>query len=383
MHVGLNLLYLLPGEVGGTETYATCLIEALVARDGRTDDRTDSPDGTRYTLYVNRESADHPLTKLDGVRTVVCDVDARSRARRYLFEQTRLPALVRADGVDVLHSLGYVGPLRAPCPQVVTIHDLIYVGFADHMSRTRRLTLRFFVRGVARRAARVIAVSHASKDQIVADIGLGEDRVTVVHGARRSDAAGAPSRAQVADVLDIHGIAERYVVAFSSRMAAKNIDRLVDAFAAMGRGPSLRLVVVGLAPDGTAIDDAIARAGASAPVTCTGWVPDTHVAPLIAGAELFVFPSLYEGFGLPVLDAQSLGVPVVCSDAGSLPEVAGAGAEYFDPTDVTAMAGVIGRVLDDDHRRTALVEAGRRNVERFSWAAAAAQTHDVYRSVTR
>lgn len=375
MHVGLNLLYLLPGVVGGTETYARALIDELAARSSE-------GSGDRFTAFVNRESRGL-LDDVAGLDTVVCEVEAVSRPRRYLFEQTRLPGLLRSHGVDVVHSLGYVGPWYPKVPHVVTIHDLIHVGFADHMPTSRRLTLQVAVRGVAKRADRIITVSESSRRQIVADMPAVASKVVVVHEAARPGLRPAADAAEVAAdraVLGSYGVADRYVVAFSSKSPSKNVPALVEAMATLADLP-WQLVLVGHVPDSGEVAAAIARSGVADRIVTTGYVPDDHVAPLLRNAAVFAFPSLYEGFGLPILDAQAVGVPVACSDVASLPEVAGDGAALFDPTDPASMAAALRRLLSDAAVGRDLVEQGRANVSQYSWRRAAEETTAVYRAV--
>ncbi|MGY6500932.1 MAG: glycosyltransferase family 4 protein [Acidimicrobiales bacterium] len=370
MRIGLNLLYLLPGVVGGTQTYATSLIRALVERDS----------GDEFRVYVNRESSDLALPDHPAVTVVTCPVHASSRPRRYAYEQLRFPDLIAREDLDVLHSLGYVGPLRVSVPHVVTIHDLIYVGFRDHMSARRRAALRLFVRGTARRSDRVITMSDNARREILDDMGLAPERVVTIHEAGRDVPAGdlVPPA-----VLATYGIDSPYVVAFSSHSPSKNIPALVEAFARIAPDVDESLVLIGHIPADSGLDQQVARLGIADRVVTTGYVPDDHVLPLIAGARLFAFPSLYEGFGLPVLDAQAVGVPVVCSGVASLPEVAGEGALLFDPTSTSDIADALRHGLTDDAVRDRLVAAGSANLARFSWDDAARRTLDVYREVAR
>jgi glycosyltransferase involved in cell wall biosynthesis len=370
MRVGFNLLYLLPGVVGGTQTYAESLIRALV----------DLGEDDEYVLYVNREAADGlDVPEAANVRTVVCGVTGTRRPLRYGYEQLLLPRHVSRDGVDVLHSLGYVGPLRAPCPHVVTVHDLIYVGFKDHMSARRRWALQVFVRGVARRADRIITVSESSKAQIVADVGLHPDRVAVIHEAGRP--LPAPGTLRDPAVPAGHGIDRPYIVAFSSLSPSKNIPRLIEAFEQVADCFDGLLVLIGHLPLGGTLEARIDQSPVADRIISTGYVPDDDVLPLVAQSRVFAMPSVYEGFGLPVLDAQAAEVPVVCSDAASLPEVAGEGALLFDPSSTAELASALRRVLTDDRLRRDLVEAGSTNLQRFSWERAAKETRQIHLEV--
>jgi glycosyltransferase involved in cell wall biosynthesis len=365
MRVGLNLLYLLPGVVGGTQTYAQQLLHELVQTE---------PD-TEFVAYVNEESSRLRLVDAPNLRVVTCPVRATSRPRRYLFEQVRLPSQVARDGIDVLHSLGYVGPLRTPCAHVVTVHDLIYVGFAEHMAASRRLVLKVMVRLTARRADRVITVSQSSRQQILDDIGLAPSDVVVISEAPRpglDERGDAPLPAEVEPP---------YVLALGSVSPSKNLPRLVRAFSGTAASSTHQLVLVGRLPADDELDTEVERCSIGSSVLRTGYVSDQTMVSLLQHAAVFAFPSLYEGFGLPVLDAQLAGVPVVCSSAASLPEVAGNGALLFDPLSVSEIAAAIDTVVSDPDTRSKLIEAGRANVARYSWARCARETMSVYRSV--
>ncbi|HLN81276.1 MAG TPA: glycosyltransferase, partial [Thermoanaerobaculia bacterium] len=135
----------------------------------------------RFLVFVNRESADWPLPRTANVERVVCDVSGTSRARRYLFEQWDFPWRLRSTGVRLVHSLGYVAPLRAPCPSVLTIPDLNYRAFGSQMPLVRRLALAWFVRRSAQRAARIITISDFARREIAATFGVGLDAITVTH----------------------------------------------------------------------------------------------------------------------------------------------------------------------------------------------------------
>lgn len=367
MRVAINLLYLIPGVVGGTETYAAGLLAAFAAARG----------DHEFVLFTNREAAERFPDLPENFRQVVCGVDATNRASRYAYEQGVLPTRVAAARPDVLHSLGYVGPLRAPCPHVVSIPDLNFVGHGAAMPGFKRRVLGAFVRMTAARADHIITISEFSRGQIAARFGLdAASRITVTHLAGRPAPEGPADPALLAH----YGAKPPYVVAFASQSPHKNIPRLLEAFAMASAGIEHTLVLIGHLPTGGLAPPASARSGR---VVYTGYVPDAHVMPLLAGADAFVFPSSYEGFGLPLLDAQACGVPVACSSAGSLPEVAGDGALVFDPTSVTAIAAAIRTLATDERARAALRARGRANVVRFSWSATAERTFSVYRGAAR
>jgi glycosyltransferase involved in cell wall biosynthesis len=364
MRIGLNLLYLLPGIVGGTEVYAAGLLAGLAQIDGENE----------YIVFVNRESAAWPLPDAPNFVREVCPVRAVSRVRRYFFEQFRLPSMLKKYEIDVVHSLGYVGPLWTPCLTVVTEHDLNYLAIGQTMPLGKRYLLRFFSVQAAQRAKAVITVSSYSKSVICDELKIHPNKVTVTLEGPRWNENFLPQDV-VSKVRASYGISGPYLVAFGGGALHKNIPRLLQAFVELKKELPHKLVLIGHLPHninlGELPEDIIA----------TGYVPAEHVLPLLMGAELFVLPSLYEGFGLTVLEAQQAGVPVVCSTAASLPEVGGKGAFYFDPTSVESLTGAIRCCLMDSNLRSQLIAYGQENLKRFSWEKTAQQTLEVYNNL--
>jgi glycosyltransferase involved in cell wall biosynthesis len=368
MKIGINLLYLLPGVVGGTETYAAGLLHGLAEIDDRNE----------YVIFVNRESESWPLPQAVNFTRVVCPVQAAGRAFRYLFEQVRLPRLLAQYHIEVVHSLGYVGPLLAPCPSVVTIPDLNYMTLRHSMPGVKRTALHFFSMQSAKRANHVITISDFSKREICRTIKLDPGKITVTHlGPMRNGATS--SSGNWMELTKRYRIREPYVVAFGGRTLNKNIPHLIRAFALVKDTFPHSLVLIGHLP--ADVDLATESEGIRDRMTMTGYVPEEHVLPLLSHADLFVLPSLYEGFGLPVLEAQQATVAVACSTAGSLPEVGGEGALYFDPTSIVHIADTIRRCLADETLRSELILKGCANLSRFSWDKTARETLSVYQAV--
>jgi glycosyltransferase involved in cell wall biosynthesis len=367
--VALNLLYLIPGVVGGTETYALSLIHTLATIDG----------SNEYVVYVNREGAHLDVTPAPNFRKVVCPISAERRSVRYAWEQTVLPLQLMGLRPRIVHSLGYVVPIAAPFRQVVSVPDLNFIGHRGWQNAAGRRAFEFFVRRSVRRADHVITISEFSRSEIVRYLRVPPDKVTVTHLAGRATASipQAHNDGQSSKLTD----AGPYVLAFSSLSTHKNMGRLLEAFDRIVSSVPHNLLLVGHLPRNEAFREGLTRAGNDR-VRFTGYLPRASVESLMQGASLLVFPSLYEGFGLPVLDAQHAGVPVACSNAASLPEVAGEGACFFDPLSVNDMAQVIKRCLVDQDLRADLVRSGNDNSKRFSWAKTALQTLDVYSAVT-
>ncbi len=369
MRVGLNLLYIVPGQVGGTQTYAERLIKALAAE----------PPRHEYQLFLNSEAAllDWPATP--NFRTVVCEFSPRSRAARYAYEQLTLPRRLREERSDIVHSMGYVSPLRAPCPTVVTIHDAIHVGYP--LSPVRRAVLGTFVGRSARGCDRIITVSNFSKREIVQHFGISPKKITVTHhGPRELPVANTVSW----DLLSrLYSIAPPFIAAFGGVFKHKNLARLVAAFATFASEVPHKLLLIGRLPPDGHVEAEIRRLGLTGRVVLTGYIPGEHIMPLLTRASVFAFPSWYEGFGLPVLDAQLAGIPVACSRAASLPEVAGEAAEYFDPFSIDEMARALRLCTVDAPTRSRLIARGNDNLRRFSWQKAARTTLDVYEGLAQ
>ncbi|MBA3341121.1 MAG: glycosyltransferase family 4 protein [Gemmatimonadaceae bacterium] len=367
MLIALNLLYLIPGVVGGTETYAKSLIRALAECDTENE----------YLVFVNQDSAELDVTPAPNFRRVICPFGAVRRSVRYAWEQGVLPIQLHRAKPDLLHSLGYVVPLAARVPQVVTVHDLNFLGHRGRHSAAGRRAFGFFVERSVKRSDHVIAVSEFSRSEIVKRLGVPASKVSVVHAAGRRREEFEAAATMPPSPL-VRSVARPYILAFSALSAHKNVNRLLEAFALMKDSVPHSLVLVGHLPDKVhSVRHEIQSASAER-VHFTGYISEADVRALMRGASLFAYPSLYEGFGLLALDAQNAGIPVACSNGSSLPEVAGEGAFMFDPLSVDDIAAALRKCLLDMTLRASLVEAGRRNARRFSWEKAARETLAIY-----
>jgi glycosyltransferase involved in cell wall biosynthesis len=369
MHVGLNLIFLVPGATGGMEVAARELIPAL----------RDAAPGARFTAFVGREAAGDDL----GVETVVLPVTATNRVQWVRGEQQLLPAIARRHGCDVVHSLASTAPARGRFARVVTIHDLNYLIVPEAHFGLRALGMRALVPLAARTSHRIIAISEATRRDLVERLGVPSARIDVVPQGlgRIADVAPTPERA-LRDRLALG--ARRVVLSLSAKRPHKNLRGLLDALARIEPARRPVLVLPGYpTPHEAELRRHADAMGVTGDVRFEGWMSDADTEGLFALASAFAFPSLYEGFGLPVLEAMARGVPVVCSDRASLPEVAGGAALMFDPVDPGAIAAAVLRVLDDEHETERLRTAGRVQAARFTWAAAAERTLASYERALR
>lgn len=370
MRIGINLLYLIPGIVGGTETYGISLLNSLSIIDKRSE----------YYIFVNEESRCLPLPDAPNIHRIVCHFHARYRIVRYLWEQVILPLQLCYHRIDLVHSLGYVGPLKCHCKSLVTIPDLNFIKIKDMLPNLKQRALEYFTINSARRAAFVITISYNSKKEIIEYLGVPPQKVIVTHLGAGWTPMALPKGA-CDSILNKYSLVYPFVVAFGGSSAHKNITKMIEAFLIACRQMPHRLVLLGhLSPDVIlkirSLDPDLAKR-----IITLGYVPKEHIVPILSLADLFVLPSLYEGFGMTVLEAQSAGVAVACSTSGSLLEVGGEGAAYFDPLRVDDMAQVMHRCLTDKLLCTKLVELGRRNFSLFSWDKTAQMTLEVYNKV--
>ena len=368
MHVGLNLIFLVPREMSGLETYARELTRALL----------EETSDLRITAFVNREaSADAGWRELAS--TVTVPVYGRRRASWVRGEQFLLPRLAREAGVDVLHSLASTAPSRGAFARVVTIHDVIYrIHPEAHGWRT--LALRGLIPLAARRSHRVIAPSHSTKSDLVSLLEVPAEKIDVV-----PNGIGTPPLATWATEEDVrlrYDLGGRpFVLTVSLKRPNKNLERLLEALALI---PSERRPFLLLAGHATPYQERLrahaVRLGVADDARFLDWVPNEELESVYRAAIAFVFPSLYEGFGLPVLEAMSRGVPVACSNRGALAEVADDAALTFDPEQPRAIAAAIEKLISDPSERTRLARAGRENAARFSWSETARGTLASYKS---
>jgi glycosyltransferase involved in cell wall biosynthesis len=370
-HVGLNLIFLVPGETGGMEVAARELIPALL---------DEAPPGTRFTAFLNREAAaakDGPWGEL--LPAVTVPVNARNRVQWVLGEQTLLPAVAMRAGVDLVHSLASTGPLWGRFRRVVTVHDLIYARFPEAHAGIRDKGMGVLVPQAARRSHRVIADSLSTREDLVQILGVPAAKIDVVPLGLGSVRRVAPI--DEGETRARFELGERRVLlSLSAKRPHKNLLALIVALA---RIPAAERPVLVLAGYPTAHEAELrARAaseGLDADVRFPAWLSAEELEGLWALAQAFVFPSLYEGFGLPVLEAMARGVPVACSNASSLPEVAGDAALLFDPHDESAIAEALRRLLDDTTLREQLRVHGLARAGEFTWQRTARLTLESYR----
>ncbi|MGH2979767.1 MAG: glycosyltransferase family 4 protein [Solirubrobacterales bacterium] len=364
----------MPGAVGGSEIVARNLLREIPRLEPQLE----------MVVYCGREAVDSLRAEPFGDRCefVVSPAPSKNKPARVAAELTWLPWRARRDRLQLLHSLGTTSPPFCPVPSVVTILDVIYHHFPETFPRAAQLGLRLVVPAGARRAEKVLAISEAGKRETAATLRIEPDRIEAIH-LGFGFGAEAPEVTPAAELRARHGLGDApLVLTVSSSLRHKNLDRLLEAFAALEGNHDARLVVVGHAGrDQEALRERAGALGIGDRVVFTGWIEDTDLEGFYAAASVFVYPTLMEGFGMPVLEAMRREAPVACSNLSALPEVAGDAAENFDPYDVESIAAALRRLLESPERRTELVALGREQCRRFTWEDTARKTLAVYREV--
>jgi glycosyltransferase involved in cell wall biosynthesis len=353
----------------GLGRYAESLARALVAKDPE-----------RFALFFNRSGELRPLTGLEEIP--VRELRAGYKPWRMAVWLGQLAGLGfdrLLPGAELYHATEHLlMPLRH-VPSVLTVHDLIFRLFPQHHKRLNYWYLNAAMPLYCRRASAIIAVSQATKRDLVRLYRLDPAKITVIHEAAAPHFTPA-SPARVAEVRARYRLPDPYLLHVGTIEPRKNLKRLLEAVHRLREAEDdVRLVVVG--SKGWLYQgffQQLEELGLKDAVALPGYVPDADLPALYSGARLVVVPSLYEGFGLPVLEGMACGAPVVCSNASSLPEVGGDAARYFDPTDVAAMEDAILTVWRDEAQREAMRQDGLARAAQFSWERAADETMALY-----
>ncbi len=335
--------------------------------------------GCRVTAFVGPRSASaQPPAQAENLGYRHTRWPTHRPAVRVLWEQLAQGHALRAVGADLAHGPVFVGPLMAPCPVVVTVHDLSFLRYPHLFRPANRLYLRLFTRLSIQRARRVIAVSAHAAEETVRLLGIAQEKIRVVyHGVDPIFRPLPPE--EVAVFRARRGLPERFVLFVGTLEPRKNLVRLIEAFARAGTDSGTALVLAGARGwYDEEIFATVERLGLSARVRFPGYIPNNELPLWYNAARVFAYPSLYEGFGLPVLEAQACGTPVLTSSVSALPEAAGDGALLVDPFNVEAIADGLHRLLTDETLRETLRQRGREHAARFSWPRTAAETVTVY-----
>ncbi|MGD9873500.1 MAG: glycosyltransferase family 4 protein [Kiritimatiellia bacterium] len=368
MHIGVNTLFLIPGEVGGSETYLCRTLEAVAS----------GFPAHEITLFTNSENHAEMKSRFGkypqvSFQQMLCK--ASRRFERIIKEQLLLPRMARKTGVDVLWSPGYTACMFSPVPQVVSILDMQYKSFPEDLTHLARFVTDVLVRMAARRCRGILTISEFSKQEILKYTSARADNVWVTHLASHPF--------QTSSGLNPAGN-KPYILTVANSYPHKNLHQLVEAFALLENRIPHNLVIVGRPRLGeNRLQQALSGIKDTERIVRLSGVSTEVLDRLYADAAVFVFPSLYEGFGLPILEAMSAGTPVITTGSGSLPEAGGDAAIYYNPASAANLADQISSVLAMyPAQREEIIRRGRYQAQQFSWLATAEKTLDVFRSIT-
>ena len=376
MHVAVNA-HLLAHTNNFRRAGVSHYIEALLEHLGHID--TVNP----YTIYTTRGVDAAALGLPANFRVRPSRFDTINPRVRIPWEQLLAPILLARDHATLYHGVLNVMPVLATVPSVVTIHDISPILFPQTFRRINRMYTKWAIRRSAKHAAQLFTVSEHAKKEIVEHLGVAPERVTVTYDA--CDARFVPaSAAELAAFRQRNGLPERYLFYLGTLEPRKNIPRLIDAYAQIAKETGVPLLIGG--GKGWLYEPILAQAERlqlGDQLRFVGYVPQDEQHLWYGAATAFVFPSLYEGFGMPPLEAMACGTPVIASNASCLPEIVGSAALQVDPYDVDALADAMRRVLDDGELRAQMRRDGLVQAAKFSWLETAKRTHAVYQAVSR
>jgi glycosyltransferase involved in cell wall biosynthesis len=346
--------------------------------------RRDQQDDTYYLLsdqdYDERDNTFFSLPSNFRLITAHCKT-------RILWTNWHVPRLLRQQHIDVYHGVcNFELPVRKVCRYVVTIHDLVPLFFPDLVPKKHLLFFNLFMKQAAKIADLIITDSKHSKQDIIRYLAVPEEKIRVIYLGYEPRRQNIEDHKKLQDILTRYGISQPYLLFVGVIEPKKNLGRLVEAFLLLRQsssvGNELQLVIAGgKGWFGESLYQKVRTLRLENNVIFTGFVPDDDLPYLYIGAEVFVFPSIYEGFGLPVIEAMAYGVPVVTSNTSSLPEIAGNAGILVDPEDPTAICEGIADVLLHPQKKEQMKQDGLIQAQQFSWKRTAEETYKVYQEV--
>lgn len=336
----------------------------------------------RYTVYTTRGLTGDDLRLPANFAVRPSRLPTINPRVRIPWEQALAPLLLRQSGASLYHGMLNVVPVACPVPSVVTVHDLAFIRFPHTFRSYNRTYLDFATRTTTKRAARVLAVSEHTRREVIGLLGIPPERVIVTHNAAREHFR-PPDAAALAAFRQQHGLPEQFILYVGTMEPRKNLLALLNAYSLLLRDTSVPLIIGGgrgwlYQP----VLERLAQPDLHGRVQQVGYIAEEALPLWYAAATVFVFPSIYEGFGMPPLEAMACGTPVITSNTSSLPEVVGDAGVTIDPHDPAALAAALLRVLRDADLRADLRARGLHRAQQFSYRASAERTLAVYHEAT-
>ncbi len=375
MRIGINTLVAVPSETGGAQTYLSKLIEALVKIDKLNE----------YILFVAPWNKDLFRVSQKNFQQIICNIPGKFLAIRVLYEQAVLPILAWRNKIDVLHSPASVSPFVLPCLCVLTMHDVTSFVLPELAPPIFRYCWNVAFRISARLAHLIITASHSAKRDLIKFLGVSEEKIEIIYHGSEPEISDLQNKSHLGLVQNKGKSDAPYILWVGKMYSHKNLTRLLYAYKRLKethQNISHRLVLCGMKGWGySSLIKTIEELALEDKVVFTDYVPNDVLISIYAKASVFVFPSLTEGFGLPILEAMSCRVPVITSNCGAMAEIAGEAALLVDPYNVEEIAEAMHRILTDETLRAALIKKGFKRASQFSWEKTASQTLEVYKRV--
>lgn len=372
MRIAMNMLFVAPGLAGG-RVYCDGLLRGLAELEPEND----------YVIYTRRDTS-LPSVPGSRFRQFRAPISGRSTLWRTLWEYGLLPRRVRRRPFDLFHGLGSLSPAVRSCPFVLTIHDVIYRHYPKSVALPDRLFRRLVHPAVARRADRVIVPSRCSAQTAIEYLGVQEERIRIVPYGPGNEFQRVTDQGKIAAALAKYGVRAPFIISVCRGYAHKNLSGMLRAMAHLRQHGhrDVQLVLVGERyRSGHEVDQLTKTLGLESAVVFTGFASHEDLSALYSAATVFAFPSLAEGFGLPLLEAMACGTPIVSSQASAMPEAVGEAGLLADAEDPEAFSSALAQVLDHGSLQSELRQKGLARAQQFSWQRCAAGTLAVYREV--
>jgi glycosyltransferase involved in cell wall biosynthesis len=368
IHIGLNA-HLLSSQAGYRSAGIHNVIHQLLTHLPQF-----APDNWHFTAMIgSKNQATYPNMSMKQAA-----LDIESPTKRIIWEQGIQPFQL-AD-YDLYHAMAFVAPLFLNKPMVVTVYDLTFMRYPQRLSTARRLYLRMFTEITCKRAKRITVISHSTKQDLVDLLGIRAEKIDVTHLAYDRDTMRPLADKSIAAFKQQKGLPDRFWFYLGTLEPRKNLVTLINAYARLPEQERLPLVLAG--GKGWMMDaifEAVERHGLGDKISFPGFIPTAEMALWYNSAEVFVYPSLFEGFGLPVLEAMACGTPVITSNVSSLPEVAEGAGLCLPPHEISLWADVLQRAYHDAIWREEASEKGLHKAQQFDWANTAQATINSYR----
>lgn len=302
--------------------------------------------------------------------------------QKRLWEQITLPLALKKWKIDVYHSLDYVLPVSVPCASIVTIHDISYSTHPEWMPPFKTLYKRILSRLGARKAWRVVTISNFSRDELVAHYKVPKEKISVIPLSGDEMVQRAVEPCEIERTKRKYGLQGPFLLNVGAVHQRRNLPKMIESLqlARKTTGLDLKLVVVGPNHHYPPLDltDYLRKQAPEGEVVYVGWIPDLELTSLYQGASALLYISLYEGMGLPLIEAMKSGLPLVASNCSAIPEVAGDAALLVDPNNSQEIAESVIRVITDQALRVSLIDRGRKQAQKFSWRKTAERTVELY-----